>query len=386
MLFDPTSPANKFGFYKVGDNFCSYSQYEAQEYASNTGKTVEWNFNDEFFSTIDWTVEPTESLKELYAQRARQIRNDYDYIVLSFSGGSDSHNILSTFLENNIYIDEILTYHFLSGVKDKLSPMASMREVTLAAVPEANRYLEKFPTTLHRIIDGGEIVKNYWQDNINDLKFNFMYYNNFYVTPAPLVINNLPTILPEYQRLIDSGKRVCFIHGTDKPHIHIEQGKWSFSFHSDVISASFSIRRQFEKTPVNDVLFYWDPDAWKIIVKQSHVLRNYLYKNHEVIKDAMTGKYQSVNPAYLSRINFLGNKIPVNHLKNAIYPHWRNDIVDTGKDTMTLLHSPKGAWWLNSKLPGVKEYTQGVEYLANQVGLNANRPVQTVFHSKKHYF
>lgn len=386
MLFDPTSPANKFGYFKAGKHFCSYSQFETQEYAAKTGDKVEWNFNDEFFSTIDWTAEPTESLKELYAERARQIRNKYDYLVLSFSGGSDSHNILSTFLENNIYIDEILTYHFLDGVKDKFTPSASMLEVTMAAVPEAKKYLEKFPTTLHRIVDGSELVKQYWQNNIKDLKYNFMYYGNFYATPAPLVINNLPTTLPDYQRLTDSGKRVCFIHGTDKPYIQIDQGKWFFSFHSEVINASFSIKRQFEKTPVYDEFFYWDPNAWKLIVKQAHVLRKYLYKNHDIIKETMTGKYSNISPDYMSRIQFLGNRLPMFHIKNAIYPHWRNDIVDTGKEKMTLLRTPKAKWWQDSKLPGTKEYMQGIDYVIKTAGLNPEKPMQHIYYSKKYYF
>jgi hypothetical protein len=386
MLFDSTNPANKFGYFKAGEHFKSYSQFETQEYAAKTGNKIEWNFNDEFFSSIDWTVEPTESLKELYAERARQIRNKYDYLVLSFSGGSDSHNILSTCYENNIYIDEILTYHFLDGVKDKFTPSASMLEVTLAAVPEAKKYLEKFPTTIHRIIDGSEIVKKYWQENINDLKFNFLYYGNFYVSPAPLVINNLPTILPEYQKLTESGKKVCFIHGTDKPLIEVENGKWVFSFHSDIIGASFSTRRQFEKTPVHDEFFYWDPAAWKILVKQAHVLRRYLYKNHTIIKEAMSGLYNNTNPAYLSRIHFMGNKIPVMHVKNAIYPYWRNDIVDTGKEKFSLLHTPKASWWTNAHLPGVKEYTQGINHIIQQAGLDKQRPVQTIYHSKKYCF
>lgn len=59
------------------------------------------------FDDVNWT-EPTETFKELCKQRAQQIRDSYDYIILSFSGGSDSTTVLNTFLENNIYIDEIL--------------------------------------------------------------------------------------------------------------------------------------------------------------------------------------------------------------------------------------------------------------------------------------
>jgi len=385
MLFDPTSPANKFGYFTAGNNFSSYSQFEAQEYAARTGNKVAWHFNDEFFSTIDWTVEPKESLKELYAERARQIRNDYDYIVLCFSGGSDSHNILSAFSENNIYIDELLTFHYYDGVGDKLSAEANMVEITLAAIPEANKYIEKFPRTFHRIVDISHTIKQYWQDNLADLKYNFMYYNNFYITPSAIVSTNLPTILPEYRKLTESGKRVCFIHATDKPYVQVEQGRWYFSFQSSVIGSSFSIQRQFEKTPVNDVLFYWDPDAWKIVVKQAHALKNYIHTNHSIVKDAITGEFKNYDTKFASTLHFFGNAIPANIVKNVIYPYWRNDIVDIGKETMNL-YGVKSRWWSKSNLPGAKEHQAGIQHVAQMIGANMQAPVQTGYPSKRYYF
>lgn len=385
MLFDPTNPANKFGYFTAGNNFSSYSHIEAQEYALRTRNKIEWHFNDEFFSTIDWTIEPKESLKELYAERARQIRNDYDYIVLCFSGGADSQNILATFSENNIYLDEILTHHAYDGIKDKFTATGNMVEITLAAIPEANKYIEKFPTTLHRIVDISDLIKDYWTDNINDLKFNFIYYNNFYMTPYNIVATNLPTILPEYRRLTESGKRVCFIHGNDKPYIQNDQDRWYFSFYSSVVGSSFSIQRQIEKTPVNDEFFYWDPAAWKIVVKQAHSLKNYLYKNHEIMKSTITGKFKNTDPKFLSRMHFLGNRVPISVVKNAIYPHWRNDIVDVGKELFSL-YGLKSQWWSTSALPGTKEHIAGVQYVTQISGLDKNRPVPVVHYSKKYYF
>lgn len=388
MLFDPTNPANKFGYFKAGKNFCSYSQHEAQEYAAKTGEKVEWNFNDEFFSAIDWTIEPTESLKELYAERARQLRNKYDYLVLTFSGGSDSHNILSTFYENNIYIDEILTHHVCDGVKDKLSPVGNMIEITLAAIPEAKRYIEKFPTTIHRVVDISELIKTYWSQNLLDLKFNFIYYNNYYITPYNIVATSLPNILPEYQKLTETKKSVCFIHGNDKPYIEIQNGKWFFSFTSSVIDSSFSIRRQFEKSPVDDELFYWSPDAWKIMVKQAHVLRRYLYDNREIIKNLANGVYGDIPSNHLSRINFFRNRIPTQFIKNAIYPYWRNEIVDIGKVPYDL-YGVKSLWWTNSNLPATKEHMAGVQYVSQiAFGEKSTRqkPMQISYDSKKYNF
>ena len=385
MLFDPTSPATKFGYFTAGEHFKSYSQFETQEYAAKTGNKVEWNFNDEFFSTIDWTAEPTESLKELYAERVRQLRNKYDYIVLYFSGGSDSHNILSAFYDNNIYLDEILTYHTYEGEKDKLTKNANMVEITLAAVPEANRYIEKFPTTVHRIVDISTLIQDYWKDNINDLKFNFIYYSNFYVTPHHTVASELPTILPEYQRLIDSGKRVCFIHGNDKPNIRYENKKWFYVFRSNGIDSSYTIRRQIEKAPFDDVLFYWDPDAWKIIVKQAHTVRNYLYKNHHIVKQAFRGEFQNTPMEDISGLNFNNNLIPMDVIKNAVYPYWRNDIIDIGK-TPVSLYGIKNQWWTKSNLPGAKEHIAGIKHIAQHIGADITNPQQITYLSKQHYF
>lgn len=61
---------------------------------------------------VDWTQEPKESIKELCKQHAQLIRDSYDYVILYFSGGSDSTTILNAFLDNNIPIDEIITTTF----------------------------------------------------------------------------------------------------------------------------------------------------------------------------------------------------------------------------------------------------------------------------------
>ncbi len=66
-----------------------------------------------FHSSLDraqWITEPSESLSFLYKKRAQQIRDSYDYIVMYFSGGSDSITMLNAFIKNNINIDEVIVY------------------------------------------------------------------------------------------------------------------------------------------------------------------------------------------------------------------------------------------------------------------------------------
>ena len=49
---------------------------------------IRFYFHDHLFKKFDWTVEPDVSLQNLYKLRAQQIRDEYDYVILSFSGGS----------------------------------------------------------------------------------------------------------------------------------------------------------------------------------------------------------------------------------------------------------------------------------------------------------
>ena len=56
----------------------------------------------------DWLIEPPESIEELRKQRAQQLRDKYDYLVLYYSGGSDSQTVMNSFVNNNIDLDQIV--------------------------------------------------------------------------------------------------------------------------------------------------------------------------------------------------------------------------------------------------------------------------------------
>ena len=71
------------GYYEVGANRY-HNKVQAILDSTITGKPMRWVYLDEIFDHYDWTQEPTESLPELYAQRARQLREDYDYLILHF--------------------------------------------------------------------------------------------------------------------------------------------------------------------------------------------------------------------------------------------------------------------------------------------------------------
>jgi asparagine synthetase B (glutamine-hydrolysing) len=98
------SEIEQWGYYEV-NNKKYFLLREAYEQVTHVNQ-IKFNFHDDWFMRMNTSVEPTQSLDELYRQRVQQIRKKYDYVVLAYSGGADSHNILKYF--------ELLSLHLLN--------------------------------------------------------------------------------------------------------------------------------------------------------------------------------------------------------------------------------------------------------------------------------
>ena len=105
--FNTQQYINRHGFYMVG-NKKFFNKTLALLESSTSKLPVEWKFNHDAYGKIDWTVPIETNLEELYRLRAQQLRNQYDYLILHFSGGADSTNVLHAFVRNNIFLDEIV--------------------------------------------------------------------------------------------------------------------------------------------------------------------------------------------------------------------------------------------------------------------------------------
>lgn len=265
------SNKDKFGYYTVGD-FKTYSKLEAIELHQKINVHPNWHFNDAVFSNFDWTIEPTSSLKDLYAMRARQLREQYDYIVLCYSSGSDSQNILKTFIENNIHLDEIASFWSLEG--DKTYDSNFNQEIYECAIPTALSIIDQHRSIKHRVIDFSEIIAKIFADP--NIKFDFIYQCNAMFPPNSHARGYLREYVDDYKNIIDSGKRLCFLYGGDKPRIFLEHGKYCLRF-IDLIDGCVSPRTQILNRPwEHDELFYWSPDLPQLIAKQAHTVIKYL--------------------------------------------------------------------------------------------------------------
>ena len=261
---------DKFGFYQVGD-FRTYSKFEAIEQHVKTGQKLLWRFNDEVFSSYDWSQEPTESLRELYRQRAQQLRDQYDYIVLWFSGGADCTNILNSFIDNDIKLDEVASQVNYDATGDKFNFLNA--EIFNVASVVAESAKQQQPWLRHTVIDLCKMATEYFANK--GLNFDWIYHANSYVNPNNTARRDIKLSMPHWTKMFNEGKKVAFVSGIDKPRVNGVNGQYFFKF-ADLIESVNAESQTLNRDWEFNELFYWTPDCPKIVIKQAHVIKNYL--------------------------------------------------------------------------------------------------------------
>ena len=267
-----SSRQDQFGFYQVGD-LKFYSRLEAIQTHDKTGKPLHWNFNDEVYSSYDWSVEPTETLEELYRQRAQQLRDEYDYLILWFSGGADSTNILNTFVNNDIKLDEVASYVNYESTGSTVDHMNG--EIYNVAMPLIKKIQEQKSWPKHTIVDIAQATIDFFKDP--NAKFDWIYHTAFFPSPNTLARSEIKTYVPSWVNMFDAGKRVAFIHGIDKPHVGgIANGNFYFTFANYLDTAHTSGMQISDRPWEFDEIFYWSPKCPTIPIKQGHIVKQFL--------------------------------------------------------------------------------------------------------------
>jgi hypothetical protein len=268
-----TPHPDRFGYYRVGD-LKFYSKLEAIEMHTRTGVHPHWDFNEAVFSSYDWTIEPKENILELYRQRAQQLRDQYDYIVLVYSGGADSETILQSFIDNDILLDEVASYVNYAGTGSKTSFMNE--EIFGNAIPRLARLKEQYPWLKHRVIEMADLQLEHFKKQ--EVKFDWIYSVNSCFDSNCVAREELPLNIKDWANIINQGKKLCLLWGYDKPRVFHENGRFSMKF-IDIIDSGPTVKSFKGQLPYSDEPFYWTPDLPNIVIKQGHLIKNYL-NNH----------------------------------------------------------------------------------------------------------
>ena len=275
--------------YELGNYIVNGQKYtnkiQAILEAQKTLADITWDFHNDFFNKIDWTIEPQLSLPQMYKVRAQQIRDQYDYIVIMFSGGADSTNVLYSFLDNNIRVDEIVASAPMSGLNNwnwneqDTSVNNTISETKYALFPILDEVAVKFPNVKITIND-------YFEDIIKYKTDEWLYRCQDWINPVSFVKGNLDKF-KHLVNLAEQGKRIGVVWGAEKPILRYDNG----SIYSLVADGGVNVPDPpftVEYPNVDKVLFYWTADYADIMVKQSHVAAKYAYKKENLwLVDAM---------------------------------------------------------------------------------------------------
>ena len=268
-------------------------------------------FHDDVYGAINWGLEPDLSIEQLYKIRAQQIRDQYDYLILMFSGGADSSTVLETFMNAGIHLDEVRTYYPIKAlegkqiVADPNHPLGLAFEYVLAALPKLKELEKRFPKTKISIIDIGDMI----QSRIADEK---MMERGHASAIAVTNYHNMRMMFQtdDAEAYIDSNKkqRVGVIYAADKPALHLVSNRLSFCFTDSGCSVSGLDYR--ETTNHSRLNFYWSRDLPLIPIKQSHMIKRLIESSSKIYGLANgPGK-------------FTANLLTSNVIKKLIYPTW----------------------------------------------------------------
>lgn len=253
------------GYWKVGDEIFAYKSM-ALIRATELRANITYHFYDEIWDSFDRSVLGKVPLKALYRERAQQLRDSYDYLILYYSGGADSRNILRTFLENKIKLDCVFVKWPISAVGKGIYPLTTDRsslnfmcEWDFVIKPDLQWLRSTHPEITIEVAD--------YMDGINQSMFTDQAFDNLHQFTYMSNILRIPFSSKIEKRMAESGKKVAGIYGVDKPVIGaLPNGRCHMVF----LDTATTVNPTRPFNPNGTEYFYWTPDMPIIAFEQAY--------------------------------------------------------------------------------------------------------------------
>jgi hypothetical protein len=347
------------GFYRC-DGIDFVSKIKAFRHGKTVHKPVEWIFHDEMFDRYPWHIEPQESLDQLYDRRARQLREQYDYIIVSYSGGADSHNVVESFLRQGLHIDEIVTNHTGDLTKNFLlhNPKVTYSwnfnaEHRLQALPRLQHIRNHFPQVKITELDISPALLNSFT-KIDDV--DWVLSHNDQLSLSQMFRYNYDHF-GSLKKTFDKSQKVAIIVGIDKPRVSIQDNN------DVVVSLVDSI---CNIAPIDDFnqdydnvqteFFYWTPNCPELMCKQAHFVKNWLRRNPFHQKYWRGTNYKTIRLV----------QEPI--LRNLLYSNWDASWFQADKATY-VWHTEFDTWVKNTPehYRVIQRWQAGIDFLATEL-------------------
>jgi hypothetical protein len=327
----------KNGYYQVGKQFFNHKVTALVE-ATKTNQPVQWHFHDQVWKDFDWKYNDCLSLDHWYKERAKQLREKYDYLILAFSGGRDSQNVLRSFVDNNIHLDEVWSDWPLSHTHGKFdqnsqnkSPANMPSEWTFAIRPELDWLAKTHPAVKITITDSTQHLDD--EDKEDSLL----------VTPYAFyaTIKRWKTVDGIIQQRSKKHNRVAVIVAHEKPRYAIVND-YMLMYFSD---QNFQLKSDNLANGIRNVeYFYWTPDLPELVRCQAHTILNYLQvsKNAQLIQEY--GFIDKTNKICFKENRLYPDAIRRDLVNSLIYPKWDSSKLQVSKPEGSISYNEYYTW------------------------------------------
>lgn len=256
----------------TGEKFFNRNHIFSTNYFNSVEKNSLIVKYSNIFDRINWSIEPIESLESLFNQRALQIRSMYPYIILYFSGGSDSTTILQIFLKNGIPIDEL--------VINTISDSTDIRHNGTVAIEYLNSIDYKGKIT--KVDINHEIFKKFFN---KQLAFYDGYFPGFLHSILRMRVDFFEQF--DLHKIIRRPSNVAHLYGEASPIIQVVNSKY--------YSQLMGIRNMGSTTyHEGNVHFFTSEDFPQLHVKQSHIIVNYFKEHFPKETNILESKFTSI--------------------------------------------------------------------------------------------
>ncbi len=349
------------GYYTVGDQVFN-NKVAALYAATKANKMPHFHLHDEIFSRVPWSLPTTRTLEDVYKERAQEIRDRYDYVSLSFSGGADSWNALHSFLSNGIHLDEVYSKFAVEGPRKYIDPDPSVRDAINFtseyeyAVKPVFEYIEKnFPKTK---VTFQELTKEYYEEVTEDqiIRSGVGAFQGMSPTRCAYSIG----LDVDYQT-----KKVASVRGGGKLQMYLEDGKF-YTYFSD--SEAWPVDADPHFTIEH---FYIGANCGDLLRTQAHLVMNF-FKSNPQYQYIIERKPRETRPGVFENIAYRNvdpkaQKLYDYIIKDICYPKWDHNTFQAGKNTTALFEREEDFWILKDNPKSVQSWKWVLNQYVNDI-------------------
>lgn len=244
--------SSEYIYYQVGDQRTS-NTLTAFELAKGNVDNIKLYWADDQRAQFNWTQEPVESINELIDMRVRELRAQYPYLCLWYSGGYDSQSILDSFVRTGTRLDEVVIFG-----RPWIKPVNGIdieRDDPRSYAEQVKQYRQPWLKITLVDYDPNMSIKFYLKHG-SDWIYNDPGHFPWFTKSSRTIVEQHQADFIGVNDII--GRRD--IEGVDKPILNLRDNKWYVQLNDK------SLRYHMD---TNKELFYMAPEATRLYIKQA---------------------------------------------------------------------------------------------------------------------